>query len=209
MAKKTSLSNAGRAYRWRWILLFIVSVLAGAVFWGILGYVEDLAEWVFDGPQPNDGIVANALKALAGVLFWWRATKVSVFLGSPFSLGLTIGYLRENGYENGRPVTVVFIEDTHPRGLLFGVVARSHPRSDKIVRNRVDLLMVALPRGRFLVVRGSRISIPKLTNSQRRQEFFDAWRGHHLYWVHHEISEQGEQERMVILLNFREPQRSL
>ena len=199
-----------RLYLGRWVWLIVVSVVAAGIFYGVLDHLEELVEVILpldENEKLPAGIVAIALKGLAGILFWWRVVKVMVFLGSPFRLGLAIGHLRENGAENGRPVRMTLIEG---RGqLLLGVLARSHPRSDKLVRYRVEMLVLAMPRGRSFVMRGSSFSWLKPdgfgNDHARRNEFFKAWRGHHPHWQRHEMDERNDSDGMGYMIRYPEP----
>ena len=195
-------------YRSHLIWLAIVSVAAIGAYVPIVLYVEDLAELALDAEESGlpESIVAWALKIVAGALFWWRVVKVAVFFGSPMSIGLEVAYLRENGAENGRPVTVAFIEKRLE--LLLGVVARSHPRSDKIVRSRVDMMIMVIPgTSRFFALHGSRISFPKRgeTNLSGRTEFCDAWKAHHRYWKNHSRDANHDKWHMLALIDQTEP----
>ena len=202
-----------RLYLGRWVCLIVVSAVVGVVYWAIVEYVQHLAEVMHapvDIEEFPEYIVAIALKVVAGVLFWWRVVKVVVFLGSPFRLGLAIGHLRENGAENGRPVRIALVEG---RGqLLFGVLARSHPRSDKLVRYRVEMLVMAMPCGRSLLIRGSSFSWLKPdgfgNDHARREEFFKAWRGHHPHWQRHEMDERNDSDGMGYMIRYPEPGKS-
>ena len=200
--------SAFRRYVVTWVWLFSMSVAAIVIYDCLLEYIEDLAIWLLglDDEARPDGLVGVTLRVVAGVLFWWRWVKVTVFLGSPFRVGLTVEYLRENGAEVGRPVTVAFIEDVDLRGILFGVVAKSHPRSDKIVRSRVEAVVMALPFGRSFVVRGSRLYLPKLDVVESRKRFFEYWESHHRYWHDHKPDWTGM--TTVELIRQTEPPRT-
>ena len=199
-----------RPYRAHLIWLVIVAVAAIGAYVPIVLYVEDLVELALDAEESGlpESIVAWALKIVAGALFCWRVVKVAVFFGSPMSIGLEVAYLRENGAENGRPVTVAFIEEPHRLEVLLGVVARSHPRSDKIVRSRVEMMIMVIPgTRRFFALHGSRISFPRRgeTDLSGRTEFCDAWKAHHRYWKIHSRDANHDNWQMVALINQTEP----
>ena len=199
--------RACRLYVWRWVWLALVTAGTYFVYVELLEYVEDLTLWVLglDDEARPDGLVGVALKGVAGFLFWWRVVKVTVFLGSPLSLGLGVDHLRENGAENGRPVTIAMIDDPDLRGILFGVVARSHPRSDKVVRSRVEAIIMALPFGWCFAMRGSRFDLARIPIGKRRGFFFECWRAHHRYTQDHD-ADPGK--TMAGLIGQSEPPRN-
>ena len=191
-AAANDLALSGRRARANYIKhsvwLVVVSIGAIALYVSFLDFlrvyvlpltgISNIDTWL-----AQRSALAWGFTIIAGVLFWWRVVKVVVFLGSPFRLGLkSFTNLRQNGAENGRSVVVTLIEDRDKKGILLGVVARAHPSSDKIVRSRIETLMLELPGHRTLVVRGSVFSWPILGPDGKMDEFFEAWKGHHRYW---------------------------
>ena len=147
-----------------WIYTTLVGALTGLALsmLGVTGemtsefrnlVVLDLGYWQIVWPQ--------MLKFLGFALLWWRAIKVLVLHGSPFTFGVTMTMGRENAGVSGRLVTFGHIGDTHVHRngytgkFWFGFIARSHPTSDKLVRSRVELLTMAFWGGwTFLVQEG-------------------------------------------------------
>lgn len=118
------------------------------------------------------------LEILIGVLVWWRVVKVVVLHGSPFPFYLTISSGRQdsNG-KGGRPSVSVWIGDNNAyvndyKGrFLYGAVFRSHPSSDKLVRARLELLILTLPFGLTLSFHESRLFMRKRDHKGRAQQY--------------------------------------
>ena len=171
-----------------WVRLLVATV---AALWIYFAFIDLLGEAMLALLGVPEGATAKldgsylgvVLKYLGAVLFWWRAVKVTVLLGSPFSFWVHMETSRENQGESGRPVILGAIGQTNlylfardgtiPGPLLYGVISRSHPNSDKVVRNRLVALVMALPFGRSLAVEESRVRFPKMDSVQRAQEFKD------------------------------------
>lgn len=170
--------------------LAVVSLVFGWLYFEYIGLVttpvlalfsigDELAKAVSGKPQLYYGVtIIDALKVFAFVLLWWRVVKVSVLLGSPFPFGIRMENGRENGGVSGRLVTMGHVgdmdvkKDGYKGRFWFGVVVRAHPSSDKIVRARLDLLiMVVLPLGWTLHVRESRLFFQKVDHEGRAKAF--------------------------------------
>lgn len=203
-AESVSMSKANLVHMSRLLLVLpAITLVLWWGYWAALDHSHALVAWLLDveeGGRPT-GAVAIGIAFIGFVLIWWRVVKVTLVLGSPFPLGLKSATLRENGTENGRSVTVAFIESTDPKDVVFGVVARSHPRSDKIVRSRIDVLLVTMFAHTF-VMRGSRFS--KLdADVFRRSWFIESWRHHHRFW-RKEVS-GWDKETLSDLVSTKEP----
>ncbi len=176
-------------YCWLWVRLALVSIMA---LWLYFDYVDLLAKPVLSAlgiADSLDAIVAEkppfyygvtivtVVKFVVGILFWWRVVKVTVLLGSPFKFGVEVGNGRENDGKSGRLVTLGHIGDmnvyrqSYSGRFWFGLVARSHPGSDKIVRARVEFLVLALPCGRSLLIHESRFLLLKQNHGSRARTF--------------------------------------
>ena len=175
--------GSGRlAYYWFWIWLLIVlsfSIVLYSQIFTILGSVlaaisltEGLAE------IPQDSWIYLGMIVLGGILFSWRVVKVVVLHAAPISFGWVVG----DGIhkENGRRGTFVSIEGTQrvsgddDNSSMFwcGIVLRAHPASDKLVRSRLEFLVLALPFDRSLLIMESRWMLQEIGHVQR-QVFFN------------------------------------
>ena len=201
----TREARAAWNYVWRWIWLVLVSLMAFGVYWLFLDLIQimhplpgmaEVAEELKSKP-----ISACVLKAVAGALFWWRVVKVVVLLGSPFRLGLQVRHLRQNGAANGRVVTVAFVDCPTGPAIRLGVVARSHPTSDKIVRSRVEMLIMVLPCDWAFVVQNSRFWFCKRAPEGIGKQFFEAWKGHHLHWQRTPLRNQSTMSMRALVDN--------
>ena len=98
---------------------------------------------------------------------------MAAILGSPLSFGVVMGQGREYGGLNGRLVTMGHIGDPdayrsdYGGSFWFGVVSRAHPSSDKIARNRIELLMFVLWGEWTFVVQESRLMLRRRGHHER------------------------------------------
>ena len=136
----------------------------------IFSVLDDLEE------QVDSMVLFDKYIGLGGIvytLFWWRVVKVFVLLGSPVSFGMKIVH----GTRMGRNITHVHIGTTkkkEQRDVLYGAIFRAHPNSDKLMRHRLEFLLLTLPVNRCLVVQESRILCPTLTPSERTSRYINA-----------------------------------
>ena len=135
--------------------------------------------------------LGRTLKWAAGILLWWRVVKVVVLHGSPFTFRrqFTSGRLKRTS-GGGMGVTLTYIGDFkflkrnfytkedeaekpnyESHNLLFGAILRPHPRSDKLVRSRLEYILLALPRGLMLLVTESKLKLGRATPAQRAELF--------------------------------------
>lgn len=165
---------------WSWLVLVTVvfymmyQVLGGILWKGLLG-VPWLGEIAYS-IQTKVPLGVDALVFLAGLLVWWRIIKVTVLNGSPLTFGMLITEGRENGGTSGRVVTSAFIGDIDVYGqfngpFLYGAVFRAHPNSDKIVRSRLETLILALPFGWTFQVHESRLFFDRDTHEDRAKKY--------------------------------------
>ena len=169
------------AYGWLWVWFGLV---ASASVWCYVELVELISAVVWALPalsaleHPTDNAVLTVAKTVTGVLFCWRVVKVVVLHGSPLPWGLQLSSGRENGGVAGRQVHMASIE----RGgkIWFGSVMRAHPASDKLMRTRLEFLIVALPLGRGLMVSESRVHWLSEAEKDKRHQYYVGTAGK--YW---------------------------
>ena len=166
------------AYGWQWLWFAMVG---SASLWCYVQLVELISVVVWKLPalsafgDATDEVVLTALKMLAGALFCWRVVKVVVLHGSPIPWGLTLSSGRENGGVSGRRVHFASIEGVSK--IWFGAVMRAHPASDKLMRTRLEFLIVALPFGWGLMVSESRILWISKSEEDKRHQYFRRFAG--------------------------------
>ena len=187
----SELTKGRVAYGWLWAWLLLV-VAASAIIYREAVYLA--AAIVTDIPAVSKAMIARDVSATAslmsmlivesvawigGVLFCWRTVKVVVLHGSPYSPWLDTSSGREDRGVSGRVVHYSHIGDhaVHSSSFTgvfwFGVIFRAHPRSDKLVRTRLEFLIAALPFGRALFVEEGRVRFPKLDHSERARNYTD------------------------------------
>ena len=168
------------AYVWLWIWLLIVTAAAAyfyiEIFDSRVAVISEFPILLCALEVRVDSWITTFLKLVGGVLFCWRAVKVFVLHGVPLRFGKHLRVGSENNVASGRLVTSVSIGDASgaqvlSQGLLFGVIFRSHPTSDKLMRTRLEMLVAALPLGRSLVIEESRFSLPKYDKQERTAHF--------------------------------------
>lgn len=136
----------------------------------VLGVTDQIQKMADEKPLLPYGFritIVDVLKSIVGILFWWRAVKAIVFLGWPFMFGVSMG----EGRQTGRSAAIGHIGDqggtiitnswkfdkSYDGEFWFGLVARTHPSSDKIVRSRIEFLSLALPFGWTFLAQEGRI----------------------------------------------------
>lgn len=163
------------ADRWCYVFFwFWFAAVAGSTAWV---YCE-VAEVVPDAMKHIPGIggayneikctwLAWPIKVIVGILVCWRMIKVLVLHGWPFPLW----YRNETGRDakSGRVVTGTCIGDADD--FLFGAIFRAHPTSDKIVRSRLELLVIRLPRRLVLSIREGRFYFRKFGTEGAAHEY--------------------------------------
>ena len=178
MTKKT---RARLAYAWAWV--WFAMVTAGSIY--VFVEALDLVQALFaDLPTLSSALKTRAeswigvtLKSVAGVLLWWRITKVVVLQGAPFPFLMEIGQGRQDAGESGRVTTFAHIGDMnvfredYDGEFWLGAVFRAHPNSDKLVRNRLQLLIFWVPGSRSFLITESRFFLLKTTHRQRGKLF--------------------------------------
>ena len=147
------------AYGWLWVWFALVGVLSQWLYWE---FVDLIATIIVGFPVLSPALSASvnpqlalALKVVGGVLFSWRVVKVVVLHGSPIPWGLGVVLSARENRGRGRPVHITSIKNKDR--IWFGAILRPHPRSDKLVRTRLEFLFLALPFRNALKVRESRL----------------------------------------------------
>lgn len=136
-----------------------------------LPFVEDeIADWI------NESVLLQVIKYAAFGLLWWTVIKLTVIHGSPISPWFIITRGRENEGKSGRHVSMAHLgnmdvyRNDYTGPFYFGAVLRSHPRSDRLRRSRLESLVVALPAC-TLLLEESRIYLQQWGHKDRA-EFF-------------------------------------
>lgn len=165
---------------WVWTV-FVTACVAGVCYFGF-GVVQTLVESIKALIDIKTAIANWVIVAIAFVLVWWRVVKVVVLQGAPFLVGPSdrIG-AREDKGETGRPVFMSFIGNLEVNmndvsadyngSFLFGCIFRSHVRSDKLMRARLEFLILALPFNGRLIVHNSRFSLRREDHQTRARRF--------------------------------------
>lgn len=161
-----------------WARLFVVSVFAIYAY-QVLGLVAaELSSdihWLENASETlRVSLLGKVLFWVAGALLWWRAVKLFVFLGVPFPLGIQTSWGREDYGIKGRVVQLVHIGDydvyrkPYEGKFWYGAVFRSHPKSDKLVRTRLEHLVLKFPFCSVtLIVGEGRFMIRRKTHEER------------------------------------------
>ena len=184
------------AYGWLWVWFGMV---ASASIWCYVELIEFISTVVWGSPalsalgEVADEAVLTVAKGAAGVLFCWRVVKVVVLHGSPIPWGLELSSGRENGGISGRRVHMASIEGGGK--IWFGAVMRAHPASDKLMRTRLEFLIVALPFGRGLMVSESRIHWLGEAEKDKHHQYFVRTAGR--YWKPSELKSPDQFRRDV------------
>ncbi|MDE0190468.1 MAG: hypothetical protein OXQ90_03850 [Gammaproteobacteria bacterium] len=201
MTEKTTGNGIG-VYCGLWIRLVVVTVVS---LWLYFRYVDVLVEPVLSLLGVKDEIrtlaaqkplisyggvhisIVHVVKVIVGVLFWWRAVKSLVLLGWPFMFGVRM----TGGRQTGKLATLAHIGDlktnynsdtwkfteSYDGKFWFGLVARTHPTSDKIVRSRIEYLCCAFFGLTFLSHEG-RMALFRQTHEDRALSFLRARHPH-------------------------------
>ena len=179
------------ALLWGWFVAVTLTVaLLYVVSYGfvlrILG-LDDLPE----SATAWDVIIIEYLAPLVfGVLVWWRAVKVLVLHGCPFTVAhdITGSEPTLDAPVSTRKVKAFAIwgkavqtESLHHPGMdravkhavvHFIVVLRAHPSSDKLVRYRMEYLLVGLPWQTALQIEESRWTLSRMPHRDDRHSLF-------------------------------------
>ena len=169
--------KAKMSYAWMWLWLLLIT--AGSIYSflslsSLASAVLSDAPWLSDASNKISGSGAGmVLLAMAGGVFWWRIVKVTVLLGSPFPFAMRVSWGRQELGVRGRIAHLVHIgdhdvyRDSYRGNFWYGAVFRAHPRSDKLLRTRLEHLVLALPFGRVLMVGEGRFMLAKKSHNER------------------------------------------
>ena len=170
------------AYTWFWIWFALVSAGTLFVYNQVAGLaaliVSDLSGLSVITAHPSAPWLQTAALYIAGVLFWWRVIKVMALHGAPLSLGMEIMPGRQDEGKSGRLATHAQIGDSNVYGnaysgsFYYGAVFRAHPTSDKLMRSRLEFLVMFIPLlGVTLKIHESRVFIRKEDHKTRGQSY--------------------------------------
>ena len=186
--------NKGHAYFLFWSLLIgctilyiaLITTLGPQVNIHVLAVLTSLTDTVITlfgadsfefGNDYELNLQGTIFVFLLALLAWWRIVKVFIFAGSPWRHGMVVGYGRQDDGSAGRPVTFVHLglegETKDEKTMWYCAIFRSHPSSDKIVRARLEFLILGLRRKRVLVISESRFSLDEMTHEERWRQFND------------------------------------
>ena len=177
------------AYGFLWLWFLIVSAAAICLYAELarlvavatvisgLGWPSELATAVMAS------WLAWPLLILGGALFWWRTVKVVVLHGVPLRVTgfQTIPGNTAKNADTGRRTSSSWIGDNNAYGsnyqgqFWFGSILRAHSSSDKLMRSRLELLIIALPAGYSFFIHESQWFLRKHTH-QDRAKLWRLWR---------------------------------
>ena len=174
-------ASGGGAYAWFWAWMTMVTIVTVWVYVQAAGIMSSVALAVANLAETEGKIAAEGwwevVSILVGVLFWWRVVKVVVLQGSPIAFGMELMPGRQDDGRAGRPVARAAIGNsdvyvgTYTGQFWYGAVFRAHPTSDKLMRSRVELLLLALPCGFTLCMHESRLFLNKTGHEGRAKQF--------------------------------------
>ena len=162
-----------------WIWFMAVTIGFGLLYCEARDFLPELLASLFS-PNTVLSVIENhsplglVLQVVFVPLVWWRFVKVLVFCGSPFPFGMECSSERSGA--GGRFVYRMNIGDLDvcekPNGykgcFWYGAVFRTHSSSDKLMRSRLEFLILYLPvLKRTLVVHESRLFLRKETHEYR------------------------------------------
>ena len=163
------------AWMWLWLLLITAATMyAYLEMTTLTGALLSGVPWFSEVPKRIAGSSGGQILLVAAwSLFWWRVVKVVVFLGSPLPFGMRVSWGRQDSGVGGRITHTVHIGDHDAYGssyqgrFWYGAVFRAHPRSDKLIRSRLEHLVLALPFDRVLIVGEGRFMVAKKSHQER------------------------------------------
>ena len=169
------------SYAWMWLWLLLVTAVSIYSFFALSSLVSALLSdvpWLSDASQKIGATgTGKVLLFMAAVVFWWRIVKVTVLLGSPLPFGRMVSWGRQDSGVRGRIAHMVHIgdhdvyRDSYQGKFWYGAVFRAHPRSDKLLRTRLEHLVMALPIGWVLMVGEGRFMLAKKSHEERAKAY--------------------------------------
>ena len=113
-----------------------------------------------------DDLSRSLLVTAVAALSWWKTVKVAVLLGIPLSAHERY-YIQYRQKESKRPVEVRTVggdaDDNRDNRMWFAVILEAHPKSDRMDRYRMVMLLARLPFGIVLQIADKRVSVRKTT----------------------------------------------
>ena len=174
-------------WMWSWFVLVTLATLYVycEAFDLLVALVPDTSSLANAMKTKAEHWIGVALKWVGWSLFWWRAVKVLVLHGAPVPFWMEVESGRQdNNGASGRLVTIVHIGDDYipnPNGeFWFGAVFRAHQGSDKLMRSRLALLVLAFPKCSLVIEESRWLTLKH--NHEDRAEYFrtraDTYRKH-------------------------------
>ncbi|MCY3817356.1 MAG: hypothetical protein OXG59_13825 [Gammaproteobacteria bacterium] len=171
------------AFAWAWFWFLIVG--AGSMYFCL--ELTDVAASALAGVHWLSAFTQAKATSWAGwLLYWvggglfcWRFVKVLALQGSPFSFGMYVSWtsvdaatqpMRAYGSCIG-DFNVFGTREDSPFHFLFGAVFRRHPKSDKLMRARLQFLTLAIWPGWSLQIVESRAGFFRQTHRARAECF--------------------------------------
>ena len=181
----TEKTKGRLAYGWLWFYFFIVTAASVYIYIEALVFVNLLLsdyKVLSHALENKDGNwIAMSILLIGGVLFCWRVVKVVVLHGFPIPFWMNVEWGRQDSGVTGRLVTMAHIGDKNVYSepysgeFWFGVIFRAHPSSDKIMRSRLELLIMAMPCGRSLLFAEGRADILFMNGHKARATVYRQW----------------------------------
>lgn len=181
-AQKTRRIERAATLRWWCVYLFLwvrVAIVAAATGWFFYGgasaaAVETLMDLfglshkaLVDGVERSP-LLFGAARLIGALLVGWRGIKVFALMGVPVSWGMS------NWHGQGGNA---FISGTEIRGgpggdeLLYGLIVKSHPNSQKLMRKRVVLLIMTVWPGMVLRIHESTFSLWRWNGMESNRQY--------------------------------------
>lgn len=169
-------------YVWMWIRFLLVTVAALWAYYELADVVTSLIpelSWLGKGKNGIAGtFIGSVVVWIGGALFWWRAIKVLIFLGSPLPLGMKVTHGWQDSGTTGRIAHMAHIGDFDVFGqkpykgkFWYGAVYRAHPGSDKLMRARLEFLTLGFWGNRTIMVFEGRFLFGKRTHEERAKMY--------------------------------------
>ena len=170
------------SYVWMWVRFLLVTAGALWAYYELVGVATSLVpelSWLGKGKSYlTETYIGSALIVIGGTLFWWRAIKVFVFLGSPLPFGITVTHGWQDSGTKGRIAHMLHIGDMdvydknpYAGKFWYGAVYRAHPGSDKLMRARLEFLALGFWGNRTILVFEGRFLFAKKTHEERARMY--------------------------------------
>lgn len=192
---RTEINRQRLLYLWTWAWFFLISGAWLCIYREFAAATSALLSeyaWAWEIRETlGETVLGWLLECFAWTLIWWRVVKVVVLHGSPCAWGrrFTSGRVKRTR-GSGMGVTLTYIgafkflkrnfktqeekdkkPDYESQNLLFAAIFRPHPRSDKLVRTRLEYLLVTFPFGLVFLVTESKWKVGMASPAQRAELF--------------------------------------